>query len=145
MKIFCILILFILNSCYTSHLRYSSTKYKVQKEGYYVISDDCPEFKRLIKEGHMQVYRTCGEDYCDIYFDKKLYTYYKENYVDIFSNLCIKTKDDLDILYGHNVRTFVSGDYTVTQLPIWTGIKKGNYSKGIYKINAQDSIVNTMK
>lgn len=114
--------------------------------GYYVISNECPEFKRLIKEGRMWTYRYCEKDYCDIYLDEKLFKFFKENYEVFHTNKCIKTKSELDILFGHDLQTYDLKPYKVILLPVWTRkAKKGQLSYSIkYILNEQDSIINNV-
>lgn len=143
--------LMLIFSCFSQHNVPSKKKYKIQKEGYYVISDDCPEFKRLIKEGNLFVLKDCIDagnySYCDYYFDEELYNYYNINSFNFFSNLCIKTRKDLDILFGHKVQTHQVGKYKMVQLFIWTGKEKIDILNGrkSYIINERDSIVNEIR
>lgn len=129
--------------CFTSRDLPSSKYYKIQSDGYYVISDECPEFKRLIKEGHMRIYKYCG-DVCWIHFDNELYNYYMLDRATFYSNLCVKTQEELNILYGHEVKTIYSGENEAVYLSIWTGKSLGDnlaVSLGYY-LDKKGSIIN---
>ena len=78
--------------------------YRVNKSGLKVVSKDCPELRRMIKEGQMYISKKCDFD-CLVYFEKELYEYSVLESETFFSNLCVKTKDEIDEFFGFETNT----------------------------------------
>lgn len=133
----------LLSGCmFNKHKRAFHKYNQVNKSGLSVISKDCPELRRMIKEGQMHISKNCDFD-CHVYFEKELYEYSVIEAETFFSNLCVKTKAEIDVLFGFETNVFPWRDSTkLVLLQIYNTIPKEDFISGTngYILNVRDSV-----
>jgi hypothetical protein len=148
MKILKLLLLFsliLLIGCISTYSELPSRKsYKVYKKGIKVISEDCPELRRMIREGQMRIPKYDCDYSCFVHFEREFYEYMQANSDVFFSDLCVKTKDEIDELFGFETEVFSLGkNKRIVGLLIFNTKSIGDHISNTYgyKLNEQDSII----